>query len=91
MRRMKSLHHPKLVAKRKPMRRARAKPLLNRRMLRAGAVLLGMSIWGVAAWQVWDAGWIQMGSEEANQRLVALSSTVGFRIEHPQSLSQVAV
>lgn len=82
MRRMKSLHHPRLAAKRKPMRRARAKPLLNRRVLRAGAVLLGMSIWGVAAWQVWDAGWIQMGSKEANQRLVALSSTVGFRIEH---------
>jgi cell division protein FtsQ len=82
MRRLKSSHTPKPAVKRKPARRARAKPLFNRRKLRAGLAVLGMAVWGFAAWQVWDAGWVQMGREQANERLVALSSAVGFRIEH---------
>jgi cell division protein FtsQ len=70
------------AARRKPVRRARAKPLINRRKLRAGVAALGMSIWALAAWQVWETGWIQTGGGEAKEQLVELSSAFGFKIEH---------
>jgi cell division protein FtsQ len=69
-------------AKRNPVRRARAKPLLNRRKLRAGVAVFGMSIWMLAAWQVWETGWLQTGGGEAQAKLVELSSALGFKIEH---------
>jgi len=70
------------AAKSKPVRRARAKPLINRRKLRAGVAMLGMSIWAFAAWQVWETGWLQTGGGEAQEKLVELSSAFGFKIEH---------
>lgn len=70
------------AAKRKPVRRARVKPLISRRKLRAGVAVLGMAIWGLAAWQVWEQGWLQVGGGEAQEKLVELSSAFGFKIEH---------
>ena len=64
-----------------PRRRARVKPLINRRMLRTGVTLFGMAIWGLAAWQVWERGWVEVGSGEATQRLVDLSASLGFTVE----------
>lgn len=78
MRRMKSPASVKI----KTVRRARAKPIVDRSKLRAGIAVLGMSIWGLAAWQVWDAGWLQAGGGEARAQLVELSTALGFRIEH---------
>jgi cell division protein FtsQ len=80
MRRVKAKATP--AAKRKTVRRARAKPLVNRRKLRAGVAVFGMSIWALAAWQVWENGWLQAGSGEAQEKLVELSSAFGFTIEH---------
>lgn len=70
------------AARHKPVRRARAKPLISRRKLRSGVAVLGMSIWALAAWQVWEQGWLQTGGGEAQEKLVELSSAFGFKIEH---------
>jgi cell division protein FtsQ len=78
MRRVKTLPTRKPKA---PRRRARVKPLIDRRRLRAAGALFGMAVWGLAAWQVWERGWVEIGSGEATERLIALSASLGFTVE----------
>jgi cell division protein FtsQ len=78
MRRLKAAQPMKRKA---PRRRARVKPLISRRRVRTGVALFGMAIWAVAAWQVWDRGWIQASGGIATERLVDLSATLGFTVE----------
>jgi cell division protein FtsQ len=82
MRRVKAAQKRTSAARRKPVRRARVKPLISRRKLRAGVAALGMAVWAFAAWQVWETGWLQAGGDEATAQLIDLSAGVGFKIEH---------
>jgi cell division protein FtsQ len=41
-----------------------------------------MAVWAFAAWQVWEAGWLQTGSDEATEQLIDLSAGMGFKVQH---------